>query len=151
MDSIDAKILEVLQQNCRISLSDLSKRVNLSVSAVSERIKKLDNSGIVEEYTAIINPRAMRKDLAVLMQVSIDVTHDESRFFKLVAENEDILECHHVTGEYDYVLKIITEDTSTLESLMSKVKSIPGVRGTQTNVFLSTLKNRHSVAPVANK
>jgi len=151
MDSIDAKILEVLQQNARISLSDLSKKVNLSVSAVSERIKKLDVSGAVEGYTAIINPAAMHKDLTVLMSVRIEVTHDESKFYKLVEETDDILECHHVTGEYDYIIKICTENTATLESLMSKVKSIPGVRGTQTNVFLSTIKNRHSVAPVANR
>ena len=151
MDSIDAKILEVLQDNSRISLSDLSKRVNLSVSAVSERIKKLDSSGIVESYTAILKPEAMHKDLTVLMQVRIDVTHDESRFFKLVEEIPDILECHHVTGEYDYIMKIVTDNTATLEALMTKVKSIPGVRGTQTNVFLSTIKNRHSILPVATK
>ena len=151
MDSIDAKILEVLQLNSRISLSELSKRVNLSVSAVSERIKKLDNSGIVESYTAILKPEAMGKDLAVLMQISIDVTHDESKFFKLVAETPDILECHHVTGEYDYIIKIVTDNTATLEALMSKIKSIPGVRGTQTNVFLSTIKDRHSVLPVATR
>ena len=151
MDSIDAKILEVLQDNSRISLSDLSKRVNLSVSAVSERIKKLDSSGIVECYTAIIKPESMHKDLAVLMQVRIDVTHDESKFFKLVEETPDILECHHVTGEYDYIMKIVTDNTATLEALMSKVKSIPGVRGTQTNVFLSTIKSRHSIKPIATK
>ena len=151
MDSIDVKILEVLQENSRISISELSKKVNLSLSAVSERIKKLETSGIVEQYTTIIDAKAMNKSLSVLMMISIDNSDAEQKFFKLVQEDDEILECHHITGDYDWIIKIVTESTATLEALMTSIKSIHGVRSTQTIVFLSTVKTRHSVSPVANK
>lgn len=151
MDSIDVKILEVLQENSRISISELSKKVNLSLSAVSERIKKLESSGTIEQYTAIIDAEAMNKSLSVLMMISIDNSDAEQKFYRLVQEDDEILECHHITGDYDWIIKIVTESTATLETLMTRIKSIDGVRGTQTIVFLSTQKMRHSVAPTANR
>lgn len=151
MDSIDVKILEVLQENSRISISELSKKVNLSLSAVSERIKKLESSGTIEQYTAIIDAEAMNKSLSVLMMISIDNSDAEQKFYRLVQEDGEILECHHITGDYDWIIKIVTESTATLETLMTRIKSIDGVRGTQTIVFLSTQKMRHSVAPTANR
>ena len=74
LDSIDVKILEVLQSNARISVSELSKKVNLSLSAVSERLKKLENGGVIEAYTTIIKPASMEKELSVLMLVSLEST-----------------------------------------------------------------------------
>lgn len=151
MDSTDVKILKLLQENSRISISELSKKVTLSLSAVSERIKKLEASGIVKGYTAIINPEAMHKNLSVLMMISIDNTSGEKDFFRIVDDEDEILECHHITGYYDYAIRVVTENTAMLEDLMTKLKSIPGVRGTQTIVFLSTFKHRYSVTPTLVK
>ena len=111
LDSTDAKILEVLQKNCRASVSDLSKQVNLSLSAVSERLKKLENSDIVTAYTAIINPAAMGKDLQVILQVALENTSaaNTRALMNYVDNNPDILECHHVTGDYDYALMVTTK------------------------------------------
>ncbi|MDO5441383.1 MAG: Lrp/AsnC family transcriptional regulator [Bacillota bacterium] len=151
LDTIDVKILEVLQSNARISVSELSKQVNLSLSAVSERLKKLESSGVIEEYTTIIKPSAMEKELSVLMLVSLESTTGTAvKELQLFVDNADeILECHHITGEYDYALKITTKNTETLEKLMSTIKSISGVRHCQTNVILSSSKKRYSVRPVA--
>ncbi len=151
LDTIDVKILEVLQENARVSISELSKQVNLSLSAVSERLKKLENSNIIEQYTTVLNSAAMEKDLSVIMMISMDDPADAAQFSKLVNEYDEILECHYITGEYDYVLKITTKNTSTLETLMNRIKSINSIKHTQTNVILSTIKNKHSVAPIATK
>ena len=70
LDTIDVKILEVLQENARVSISELSKQVNLSLSAVSERLKKLESSSIIEQYTTVLNSAAMEKDLSVIMMIS---------------------------------------------------------------------------------
>ena len=140
LDTIDVKILEVLQENARVSISELSKQVNLSLSAVSERLKKLESGNIIEQYTTVLNSAAMEKDLS-----------KTEEFDKLVPSLDEILECHYITGEYDYVLKITTKNTATLEQLMNKIKSVESIKHTQTNVILSTLKNKHSVAPIATK
>ncbi len=150
-DSIDTKILEVLQENARVSISELSKRVNLSLSAVSERLKKLEASGIIEQYTAILNPSAMNKELTVIMLIQMENPSKLQEFHKFIADTDEILEAHYITGEYDYALKIATANSSSLEALMNKIKAIYNVKSTQTNVILSSAKNRHSVAPVAGK
>jgi len=147
MDVIDVKILEVLKDNSRVSISELSKQVNLSLSAVSERLKKLESSKVIEKYTVILDPRALDKELSVLMSISLENPHHTTTFLDFVKAEEEILECHYITGEYDYVLKITTRNTMTLESMMNRIKSIPGIKRTQTNVILSTLKQLYSVSP----
>jgi len=153
LDITDVKILEILQDNARASISDLSKQVNLSLSAVSERLKKLESSNIIEQYTTIINPEAMAKDLSVFMMVSLENTTGNTvkELQAFVDKTDEVLECHHITGEYDYALNITTRNTESLERLMSAIKNISGVRHCQTNVILSTSKKRYSVKPVVSK
>lgn len=151
LDTIDVKILEVLQDNARVSISELSKQVNLSLSAVSERLKKLENSNIIEQYTTVLNPSAMEKDLSAIMMISMEDPSDTDEFRRMVQEQDEILECHYITGTYDYVLKITTKNMSTLEQLMNKIKSINSIKHTETNVIFSTIKNKHSVVPIATK
>lgn len=151
MDIIDVKILEVLQANSRVSISELSKKVNLSLSAVSERLKKLESSNVIEKYTVILNSQALDKELSVIMNISLENPHLTSDFLEFVRAEEEILECHYVTGEYDYVLKITTRNTATLENLMNRIKGISGIKRTQTNVVLSSVKHLYSVSPSPNK
>ena len=151
LDTIDVRILEVLQENARVSISELSKQVNLSLSAVSERLKKLENSNILEQYTTVLNPAAMEKELSAIMMISMEDPSDTVEFRRLVQELDEILECHYITGTYDYVLKITTKNMATLELLMNKIKSIKSIKHTETNVIFSTIKNKHSVVPIATK
>ena len=151
LDTIDVRILEVLQDNARVSISELSKQVNLSLSAVSERLKKLENSNIIEQYTTVLNPAAMEKELSAIMMISMEDPSDTVEFRRLVQELDEILECHYITGTYDYVLKITTKNMATLELLMNKIKSIKSIKHTETNVIFSTIKNKHSVVPIATK
>jgi len=151
LDIIDVKILEVLQANSRVSISELSKKVNLSLSAVSERLKKLESSNVIEKYTVILNSQALDKELSVIMNISLENPHLTSDFLEFVRAEDEILECHYVTGEYDYVLKITTRNTATLENLMNRIKGISGIKRTQTNVILSSVKHLYSVSPSPNK
>ena len=147
MDLIDIKILEVLQENARVSISDLSKKVNLSLSAVSERLKKLENSKIISKYTVILEPKLMGKDLSVIISIGLESTSDTQSFLDFVQSEPEILGCHYITGEYDYMLKVTTTNTHTLEMIMNRLKSFNGIKRTQTNVILSTTKLHHSVSP----
>jgi Lrp/AsnC family leucine-responsive transcriptional regulator len=151
MDTIDIKILEILEKNARMSVSEISSQVSLSLSAVSERIKKLEASKVIKEYATILDSDLLGKDLSVIMNISLINPKVTSEFMDLVKGEREILECHYITGEYDYALKITTESTKDLEIIMNKIKSIEGINKTQTNVILSTIKNLYSVSPDSNK
>jgi len=147
MDRLDMEILKVLQKNARASLSDIGQKVNLSVSAVGERVKKLEASGVIDRYVAIVNGSFFHKDLTAIMFISLENPSYIDSFLDFVRGENDILECHYITGNYDYVLKIVTNNPATLETLLNKIKSVPGIIKTYTNVVLATFKNNESVFP----
>ena len=97
MDVIDVKILEVLQENSRVSISELSRKVNLSLSAVSERLKKLENSSIISKYTVILDPKLLGKDLSVMISIGLESTSQTQAFLEFVEMEPEILECHYIT------------------------------------------------------
>jgi len=150
MDIIDIKIIKILQQNSRITASEISSRINLSIPAVSDRLKKLDVSGIIEKYTVILNSKKLNKHLMVIMFVSLQSPKYTDTFIKIIQDDNEIVECHYLAGDYDYALKIITESTESLEKILNRIKSISGVQKTKTTVSLSTIKNNYSVTPNEN-
>ena len=147
MDNLDIKILKLLQQNARMTASEISNKINLSVPAVGDRLKKLDASGIIEKYTVILNAKKMNKHLMIIMFVSLENPKFTDPFINIIQLDNEIVECHYIAGDFDYALKIITESTESLERLLNKIKNIPGVQKTKTNVSLSTIKNIHSIIP----
>ena len=147
MDSIDRQIIRLLQKNARSSISEISAQVNLSIPATSDRIRKIESAGIITQYTAIVNPSAVNRKLTALMFISLEKPRFSDQFVSFVNTQDEILECHYLTGDFDYLMKIVTESTETLEALLRRVKSIPGVQKTQTIVTLCTVKNMHSVVP----
>jgi len=150
MDNLDIKILKLLQQNSRVTASEISSKINLSVPAVGDRLKKLDASGIIEKYTVILNAKKMNKHLMIIMFISLESPKFTDPFINIVQLDDEIVECHYLAGDYDYALKIITESTASLERLLNKIKNIPGVQKTKTNVSLSTIKNNYSIIPSEN-
>lgn len=147
MDKTDFEILKYLQKNARASLSEIGQKVNLSVSAVGERIKKLEASGVISRYVAILDGSFFNKELTALMFISLENPGYISSFQAFVNNENDILECHYIAGNYDYVLKIVTNNPSSLEKLLNKIKGVPGIIKTYTNVVLATFKNNESVCP----
>lgn len=141
MDVTDQRILNALKQNSRITASDIGKQVGLSVPAVSERIRKLEEAGVIEAYTVKINRAKTGHKLLAFIFVGIEHTKHVEPFREVIVACEPVLECHHIAGEYDYLLKVLVEDTSTLEHFLSgTLKKIPGVVKSNTMITLSTLK-----------
>ncbi|MBI3014058.1 MAG: Lrp/AsnC family transcriptional regulator [Candidatus Tectomicrobia bacterium] len=138
VDKTDLKILEILQDNCRISLRDIARSVGLSSPSVVERIRKLEKKGILRGYRAIVDARKVGKDITAFIGVSVSHPQQIGSFEKEIEKVEDILECHHVTGDHTFMLKVKTENTSTLENLIRQIRSIEGVTRTLTSVVLST-------------
>ena len=147
MDNLDIDILRFLQKNARASLSEIGQRVNLSVSAVGERVKKMEASGVISRYVAIVDGSFFHKELTAFMFISLENPSYIKSFLFFVQSENDILECFYIAGNYDYVLKIVTNNPATLEKLLNKIKSVPGIINTYTNVVLGTCKNNESVFP----
>ncbi|MEN1760302.1 Lrp/AsnC family transcriptional regulator [Anoxynatronum sibiricum] len=141
MDQIDSHILEIMKANGRVTVSEISKKVNLSIPAVSERIRKLEESQVIEAYSIRINRRKMGYHLLTIIFVNIDHTVHISDFRETIVAFEEVIECHHMAGEYDYMLKVLLKDTAELEVFLSqKLKGIPGVQKSNSFIILSTLK-----------
>lgn len=145
MDHIDLKILEALKFNSRATASEISKQVSLSVPAISERLRKLEEGGIIEQYTLKTNREKMGYHLLSMVFVNVDQTMDITGFKEAVLSFPEVLECHHMAGEYDYMLKVLLEDTGELEHFISdKLKTIKGVKKSNTLIVLSTVKEQIS-------
>ena len=147
MDAVDRQLLALLQDNCKLSYAELGSRVGLSVSAVNERLKKLNTAWVIRAYTALVQPRAVGLDVCAFIQVLIDRPKSEAIFVKRVAQMPEVQECHHVTGEYSYLLKVRVRNTEHFETFLAEsIKSIPGVVRTLTFIVLSTPKETSAVA-----
>ncbi len=151
LDEIDKKILRCLRENARMSASAIGLRVNLSVSAVIERIKKMEHTGVIRQYTALIDPAYMGRDICAFISVSLEHPKHNDNFAKEVNKNSHIDECHYVTGDFDFLVKVATDSTRSLESVLGEIKSIPGVSLTRTLVVLSTVKQDVPAIPDAAK
>ncbi len=147
MDSIDIKILGELKQNSRISASEIGEKVNMSVSAVIERIRKMENSGIIKQYTLILDAKQINQDVSAFISISLDHPKYNESFIASVLEHKKIVECHYITGDSDFLLKVVIDSTASLEKVLNDIKSIHGVSMTRTLVVLSTMKNEYTVLP----
>lgn len=147
MDQIDVKILKCLQADARENASLISEKVGMSVSAVIERIRKMESSGLIERHTTIINNQKAGKDVTAMLQVALEHPRYNDDFRAVVQDNREVLECYFVTGEFDYLLKVVTGNTESLERLLNTIKSIPGVQRTLTSVVMSSVKFQPSVSP----
>ena len=151
MDELDYQILKYLKENSRIRISSISQKVNLSVTAVIDRIRKLENSGIIKQYTTVIDPEKIGKDITAFISVSLEHPKYNDEFISMVTQNNEILECHYITGDYDFLLKVITGGSGSLERALAYIKGLHGVAITRTLVVLSTVKSEISILPEVQK
>jgi Lrp/AsnC family leucine-responsive transcriptional regulator len=140
LDSIDMKILEILQREGRKRRNDLAGAVGLSLPSVSDRLRKLEESGIISGYYAKLDAKKVGKDITAFIFVAVDSSKHYASFLEHTRELDDILECHAITGEGTHLLKVRTTNTASLEKLLAKIQAWPGVTRTQTDVVLSTAK-----------
>lgn len=134
MDVTDHKIIDILQKDGRISMKDLGKIVGLTSPAVSERVKRLEEAGVIEGYKAVVNPDALGRVIKAFIHISLP--SDKYEVFLDKARNDSrIVECHHITGDDCSLLKVIVKDMYELESVIDSIKTIGS---TKTSVILST-------------
>lgn len=147
MDTTDIKILNCLHENSRENASVIGEKVNMSVSAVIERIKKLENSGVIKKYTVIIDPKRVNKDVMAFISVTMEHPKYNEGFISFIKNNKYIIECNYITGDFDFILKVCVDSTEMLEKILNEIKSVKGVSLTRTLIILSTIKNDYSVSP----
>ena len=157
LDDIDLRILGMLQEDCRVSLTRIGEAISLSAPAVLERIKKLEAARVVQGYHAKLDARLLGLDVTAFIGVTTSRPELIERIEQQIGGLDAVLECHHVTGEHTLLLKVKTANTSTLERLISQIRAIEGVARTETVVVLSTHTERSqlelypTVPPVGGK
>lgn len=143
LDAVDKKILNLLQQEGRLSNSELAKRVNLSPPATHARVKRLENEGFIGQYAALVDRHRLGFDNLCFVEFSLQLHSSEQiqAILATVISWPEVLECHNVTGEYDYLLKVAVRSTRALESFVSE-KMIPleGVARIHTSLVLKEVK-----------
>jgi len=145
-DTIDLQIIAVLQEHGRIPLAKLAEQVGLSAPSVIERVKKLEDSEVITGYHAAVDARKLGKDVTAFIGVSIGHPRTIGLFEQTVALLDDVLECHHITGEHTVLLKVKTHNTASLEQLIRTIRLIDGVSRTETMVVLSTHTERTQIS-----
>ncbi|MDZ4683145.1 MAG: Lrp/AsnC family transcriptional regulator [Saprospiraceae bacterium] len=144
LDKIDLKILRILQDNSKITNLDLSKKIGLSPAPTLERVKKLEQSGVVESYHAKVNPQTMGLNVKTFVLVSLAWQKENAlnNFLDKIKEIEEITECYIITGEADFLIKIVCKDIPTYEQLLFKTLSqIEEIERLKTLMTLSTVKD----------
>jgi Lrp/AsnC family transcriptional regulator, leucine-responsive regulatory protein len=144
LDQIDRKILEILQDNAKITNAQLSKEIGLSPAPTLERVKKLESSGLIQSYHAQLDTEKIGLGVTTFVQVSL-VGHKKQfidAFVEHISHIEEIIECHHITGSGDFLLKVIAKDIPAYQKLMlERVSEIEEIDSMQSMVILSTFKN----------
>jgi Lrp/AsnC family leucine-responsive transcriptional regulator len=141
IDDTDLMLIELLQKDARTPQHELAKIVGLAASSVNEGIRKLGERGLITGYHARISPDVFGYDLLAFVYVGWSRPETEKAFLKKVLGQSTVMEIHHVTGTWNYMLKVRVKNTRMLEGLLAKViKSIAGVERTETIIVLSSLK-----------
>lgn len=143
LDQIDLEILRLLQADGRTPNAELARQVGLTATPTLERVRRLERAGVIRRYAAHIDPAALGKGLVVFASVSLAMHDAENveQFESAVRRVPAVLECHHVTGEADFLLKVVVADTREYERiLLQHLTKLPGVRQIRSSVVLSTLK-----------
>ena len=146
LDEIDIAILDTLQQNGRRRRSDLAEMVGLSLRAVSVRLRKLEQRGYISGYGAVLNAKQFGMDVTAFIFVFVDTSRHYEDFLRHVDKDAEIIECHAIAGEGSHLLKVRTRNTSSLESVLSRIQSWKEVQRTRTNIVLSTRKETLAIA-----
>jgi Lrp/AsnC family leucine-responsive transcriptional regulator len=143
-DETDKKLLLFLQQDCKQTTKELSYKLGLSITAVYERIRKLENNGVISKYVAILDKTKIDKNFIILCHVKLTQHKKEYvlRFEKEVMTLDEVTECFHVSGDYDYILKICVKDMADYRNFMlTKLTTIQHIASTQSSFTISEVKN----------
>ena len=148
IDKIDRSLLNLLQSNTKLNTKELAQKVGLSVTPTYERIKRLEQQGYIKQYVAILDRKLINKNLMVISFVSL-LLHSRDmqiEFEKSVIEYPEVIECFHVTGSYDYQLKVVVSDMEEYQSFIkNKLSSINNIANVQSSFVMSSLKDTTAI------
>ncbi|WP_119303996.1 Lrp/AsnC family transcriptional regulator [Dongia deserti] len=144
MDDIDRIIIDRLQEDGALTYAEIGAAAGLSPSAVNDRLKRLRAEGVIRRMTAEIDPAAIGLGLLAFVLVAVNEPESEVRFREAMKATPEVLECHHLTGDFSYLLKLRLRDTAHLEHfLMDRLKPLSGIVRTHTLIALSSVKETH--------
>ncbi|WP_158443767.1 Lrp/AsnC family transcriptional regulator [Bosea sp. (in: a-proteobacteria)] len=151
LDPIDRKILAALREDGRLTTQALAEKVGLSPSPCWTRVKRLEEAGVIEKYVALLDHQALGYNNVVFVEITLDKHDDKAldQFAEALVKAPEVVEAHLVTGEYDYLAKVVVSGTDHYERfLRGTIYRIPGVRQTRTTFGLRALKRTLSVDPL---
>ena len=152
IDKIDISLLNWVQNNAKLNTKELAQKVGLSVTPTYERIKRLEKQGYIKHYVAILDRKLIDKNLMVISFVSL-ILHSKDvqiEFEKSVIEYAEVIECFHVTGSYDYQLKVVVSDMEEYQSFIkNKLSSINNIANVQSSFVMSSLKDTTAIPIIA--
>lgn len=143
LDEVDLQLLKLLQADGRITNADLAKKVGLSPPSVLQRVRALEKAGIVRGYSAILDPDRLGYKIMAFVQISLSLHQDMpiERFRRQIREIEEVVECYHVSGDYDFLLKVAVRDMRAYEALIrEKISRIRGIRQINSSFVLGVPK-----------
>jgi Lrp/AsnC family transcriptional regulator, leucine-responsive regulatory protein len=141
MDQKDRIILDLLQSDAKLPQAEIARRVGLSPATVNERIKKLEQQGVIRKYVALLDDAGVGNDITAFIEVFIEHPSHERTFSDLMGELAEVQECHFVTGEFSCMLKVKVPDRTGLRELvLDRINALPGIRQTKTLIVLQTVK-----------
>jgi Lrp/AsnC family leucine-responsive transcriptional regulator len=147
LDGKDRSILSLIQRDGKMSQALIAQHVGLSTAAVNERLKKLEQAGVIRRFTALVDPKAVGVQVTAFIEVFIEHPRYEEPFIKRILELDEVQECHHITGEFSVLLKVRVRDMESLQRLViSQLNGAEGVRQTRTVMVLSTVKEESYIA-----
>ena len=144
LDAIDQRILDELQRNGRLSIVELASRVHLTKTPCSERVKRLEKSGVIQSYRAVLNPARVGMNHVTVVHVSLVQTSDNSleEFNEAVRDVPEVQSCLMIAGQFDYMLKVRTRDITHFRELLGeKISKLPGVMQTHSYAVMETVKD----------
>jgi len=148
LDSTDRKLLQLLQEDAKQTNKALALRLGLSVTAVFERIRKLEKKGVIDAYVALINKESVKKSYVAFCHVKL-VQHTQeyvTKFEREVNKLTEVLECYHLSGDYDYLLKVIVEDMAAFRDFMvNKLTKIDHIGSTHSMFMISEVKHTTAI------
>lgn len=143
LDDLDLELLKRLQRDASASKADLARQLNLSQPAIHHRIKRLEERGYIRAYVALLDRQLLDLDLTCFVQISVQRHHRDHivAFEQAVLAIPEVLDCHHMTGEFDFLLRVVVANRKALETLLvDRLSTLPGVAHLQTSVVLSEVK-----------
>ncbi len=148
LDSMDLAILKLLQENARITVKEISDKVHLSTTPVHERIKRMEESGVIKQYATLVDHTKVKKGLMVICYVSLKQHSKDAgdKFIKTILELNEIVECYNISGEFDFMLKVVCEDMNAYYDFhVNKLSQIENVGHVQSVFVMGIIKQTHQL------